>query len=95
MTDVLEKGTASIIRVIIEAVSSFKTSVNIYHTTRRNIPEDTHLQTYLLRHISHHTANPFHNVAMYPHKKKQMKSYNALRYNIFQACSLIDTPLHM
>jgi hypothetical protein len=24
-----------------------------------------------------------------------MKSYNALRYNIFQACSLIDTPLHM
>jgi hypothetical protein len=28
-----------------EAVSTSETSVNFYQTTRRNIPEDSHLQT--------------------------------------------------
>jgi hypothetical protein len=31
--------------LMIEAVSSFKTSVNFYQITRRNIPEDRHLHT--------------------------------------------------
>jgi hypothetical protein len=42
LTDISEELTASIFRV--EAVSSSETSVNIYQTTRCNIPEDSHLQ---------------------------------------------------
>jgi hypothetical protein len=38
--------TASIIRALLrEAVKTSKTSVNFYQTTRRNIPEDSHLHT--------------------------------------------------
>jgi hypothetical protein len=44
MTDVSEMVTASIIEEL-EAVSTSETSVNIYQTTRRNIPEDSHLHT--------------------------------------------------
>jgi hypothetical protein len=38
LTDVSEVITASIIRVI-----TSETSVNIYETTRRNVPEDSYL----------------------------------------------------
>jgi hypothetical protein len=42
------KLAASIIRAIIalmmEAASTFKTSVNVYQTTRGNIPEDNNIQ---------------------------------------------------
>jgi hypothetical protein len=31
-------------RIAVKATSSSETSVNIYQTTRRNIPEDSHLQ---------------------------------------------------
>jgi hypothetical protein len=37
--------TASIIRVTIEAVSPYETSVNFCQSTRRNIPEDNYLHT--------------------------------------------------
>jgi hypothetical protein len=44
-TDVSEVLTASIIRAIMmEAASTYETSVNFYQTTRRNIPEDGHFQ---------------------------------------------------
>jgi hypothetical protein len=43
LTDVSEELTASIIRV--EAVSSSETSINMYQTTRCNVPEDSHLHT--------------------------------------------------
>jgi hypothetical protein len=42
LTVVSEVLTTSIITAM-EAVSSSETSVNIYQTTRRNIPEDSHL----------------------------------------------------
>jgi hypothetical protein len=32
------------IALMMEAVSSSETSVNIYQTTRRNIPEDSYIQ---------------------------------------------------
>jgi hypothetical protein len=35
---------ASIIALIMEATSTSETSVNIYQTTRRNNPKDSHLQ---------------------------------------------------
>jgi hypothetical protein len=35
---------ASIIALMMEAASTFETSVNFYQTTRRNNPEDSHLQ---------------------------------------------------
>jgi hypothetical protein len=34
----------SLVALMVEAVSSFETSVNIYQTARRNISEDSHLQ---------------------------------------------------
>jgi hypothetical protein len=34
-----------VIMVMMAAVSSSKTSVNFYQTTRRNVPEDSHLHT--------------------------------------------------
>jgi hypothetical protein len=48
-TDVSVVLAASIIRamiaLIMEAVSTSETSVNFYHTTRHNNPEDSHLHT--------------------------------------------------
>jgi hypothetical protein len=35
--------SASCIALMMEAVSTSETSVNLYHTTQRNIPEDSHL----------------------------------------------------
>jgi hypothetical protein len=43
LTDVSEELTASIIILMMEAVSSSETLVNIYQTTLRNIREDSHL----------------------------------------------------
>jgi hypothetical protein len=34
-----------LIALMMEAVSTSKTSVSLYQTTRRNIPEDSHLHT--------------------------------------------------
>jgi hypothetical protein len=34
-----------VIALLYEAVSTSETSVNFYHTTQRNIPEDSHLHT--------------------------------------------------
>jgi hypothetical protein len=48
-TDVSEELAASIIKTItlmMETVSTSETSVNYYQTTRRNIPEDSHLHKY-------------------------------------------------
>jgi hypothetical protein len=45
LTDVSEVLTASNIKAMMEAVSTSETSVNIYQTTRRIIPEDKHLHT--------------------------------------------------
>jgi hypothetical protein len=35
------------IALMMEAASTFETSVNFYPTTRRNIPEDDHLHKYI------------------------------------------------
>jgi hypothetical protein len=43
--DVSEILAAFIIVLMIEAASTSETSVNFYHTTRRNNPEDSHLHT--------------------------------------------------
>jgi cell division protein FtsL len=40
LTDVSEEFIA----LMMEAVSTSETSVNVFHTTRRNIPEESHLQ---------------------------------------------------
>jgi hypothetical protein len=42
---VSEVLAASIIRAMMEAASISETSVNVYQTTRRNNPEDSHLQS--------------------------------------------------
>jgi hypothetical protein len=44
-TDVSEMLAASVIRAIMEAASTSKTSVNFYQTTRRNNPEDNYPHT--------------------------------------------------
>jgi hypothetical protein len=38
-----EMLSASIIGTMMEAVTTFETSVNFYQTTRHNVPEDSHL----------------------------------------------------
>jgi hypothetical protein len=43
--DVSEVITASIIALMMEAVNTSETSVNFYHTSRINGPEDGHLHT--------------------------------------------------
>jgi hypothetical protein len=45
LNDVSEVVTASIIRAMMEAVSTSDVSVNFYETTRLNFPEDSHLHT--------------------------------------------------
>jgi hypothetical protein len=43
--------------MMMEAVSRFETSVNFYQTTRRNIPEDSHLHTRRRENLkSHHVV---------------------------------------
>jgi cell division protein FtsL len=45
---VWQKFTAArglLIALMMEVVSTSETSVNFYHTARRNIPEDSHLHT--------------------------------------------------
>jgi hypothetical protein len=37
-----------VIALMMQAVSTSETSVNFYQTTRRNIPEDSHLHHHLL-----------------------------------------------
>lgn len=50
LTDAPEYLTFSVIKrtVMVEAVRSSETSGNIYQTTRRNVPEDSHLLTFEL-----------------------------------------------
>jgi hypothetical protein len=44
LTDVSEVVTASIVTLMMEAVSTSETSANFYQTTRRSIPEDNYLR---------------------------------------------------
>jgi hypothetical protein len=48
LAEVSEKLTASIIMAMMETVSSSEMSVSVYQTTRRNIPEDSHLNAGLI-----------------------------------------------
>jgi hypothetical protein len=43
LIDVSKELTASIIREMLKAVGSSETLVNIYQTTQRNIPDDSHI----------------------------------------------------
>jgi hypothetical protein len=52
---VLAASTIRVITLMMEAASTSETSVNFYQTTRRNIPEDSHLHTHRRENIkSHH-----------------------------------------
>jgi hypothetical protein len=42
---------AAIIAMMTEAASTSETSVNFHYTTRRNIPEDSHLHSHLESHM--------------------------------------------
>jgi hypothetical protein len=44
---VIRNNEHRVIALIMEAVSTFETSVNLYQTTQRNIPEDSHLPNFL------------------------------------------------
>jgi hypothetical protein len=66
-TDDSEVITASIIRAVrkprgllivlmMEAASTFETSVNFYQTTRRNNPEDSHLHTRHRENLKSHSG---------------------------------------
>jgi hypothetical protein len=42
--------------LMMEAVSTFETSVNFYQTTRRNVPEGCHLHTRRCKNLKSHYA---------------------------------------
>jgi hypothetical protein len=44
--------------LMMEAVSTYETSVNFYQTTRRNIPEDSHLHTRRRENLKSHLRIP-------------------------------------
>jgi hypothetical protein len=52
---IIDDMTCNDIALIMEAVSTSETSVNFYEITRRNIPEDSHLQLSSGSHSYHHT----------------------------------------
>jgi hypothetical protein len=43
-----------VISLMMDAVNTSKTPVNFYQTTRRNIPEDSHLPTRLRENVMSH-----------------------------------------
>jgi hypothetical protein len=54
VADITAMLTASIIALITEAVNTSETSVNLYYqTTRRNLPEDSHLHTRRRENLKH------------------------------------------
>jgi predicted lipoprotein with Yx(FWY)xxD motif len=52
----------TIIALVMKAVSTSETSVSIYQTTRRNIPEDSHLRTFYHFHNDHEGNSVFYTV---------------------------------
>jgi hypothetical protein len=44
--EVLAASISIVIALMMEAASTSEMLVNFYHTTRRNIPEDSHLRGY-------------------------------------------------
>jgi hypothetical protein len=50
----------AIIALVMEAVSTFETSVNFCETTRRNNPEDSHLPTRHLENLKSHLLVSLH-----------------------------------
>jgi hypothetical protein len=51
---------STIITLMMEAVSTSKTLVNFYQTTRRNNPEDSHLLTRRRENLKSILPNKFH-----------------------------------
>jgi hypothetical protein len=47
-----------------EAASTSETSVNFYHTTQRNIPEDSHLHTRRRQNLKSHLVNLYGEAAL-------------------------------
>jgi hypothetical protein len=48
--------TQLLIALMIEAASAPETSVNFYQTTRRNIPQESHLHTFRRENLKSHTV---------------------------------------
>jgi hypothetical protein len=58
ITDVSEVlATSIIIAMVMESASTSETSVNFYRTTRRNIPQDSHLHTRRRENLKSHLNN--------------------------------------
>jgi hypothetical protein len=57
LTNVSDVFTASIITLMMEAVSTSEMSVNFYHTKLRNIPEDSHIHTHRRQNLKYHHGN--------------------------------------
>jgi hypothetical protein len=55
------QGDESLIALMMEAGSSSETAVNVYQTTRRNNPEDSHLRTCRRENLKSHNGKVFKN----------------------------------
>jgi hypothetical protein len=53
------------IALMMEAASTFEMSVNFYQTTRRNIPDDSHLHTRRRENLKSHLVNLYGEAALY------------------------------
>jgi hypothetical protein len=54
--------TVSIIALTMEAVRTSETSVNVYQTSRRNMPEDSHLRAHRRKNLKSHKNILFSNM---------------------------------
>jgi hypothetical protein len=71
LLDCLCTFTVSIITLMMEAVSSSETSVNIYQTTQCNIPEESHLHTNHSENLKSHLHNEeLHNLYSSPNIRR-------------------------
>jgi hypothetical protein len=83
LADISEVLATSIIALMMEAESTFETSVNFYRTTRSNIPEDSHLcsrrrenlKSHLLKFNSIHTfTSYFSKISLRFHQRLRLRS---------------------
>jgi hypothetical protein len=57
---IFKDDLSSVFALMMEAASTSETSVSFYETTRRNIPEDSHLHTRNRESLKSHTSTFLH-----------------------------------
>jgi hypothetical protein len=75
MQSAKESGWAGAIALMMEAVSTCETPVNIYQATRRDTPEDSHLHTHRRENLKLHFLRncPLRDIVSAPKKFREKR----------------------